>query len=247
MLFTWLYLCANLLALAIVLYRRYYQFCPVWCGMQALTAWQIYARMHVSVPDKASWIHWWVPGEVLLLAVTAAAVIEALWHSLRDWRGRKWIAGGMTILAAWITSVCVDAPSSGDWYARFLVFRVNLYLMLAILSFATVWFGTFHARKWARVDRMHSGLISGLMIAHVVIVDWLNWQNSGLQWRLFQTVACGGFVLNSYFLNREFSEVQRRRRTVRRPLDVPGYLGLPQISRTGSDARQNEPVAFRAR
>lgn len=204
-----LFLACNLACLAVLVRKRYWQLFPCFCAALAATCWQAGATFWVDVADRESWIHYWVPGERCLLALTAIALGEAVWRSVEKlsigWReltlaGLVLCAGGLT---AWRYT-----SGSGDWYDQFLIRRTWLYLAFALFSFVGCWVGLMINRKlWPRAARMHLSLYAVLMIAHVWFSDINQWGHSHGSYRLTAMLCCAGWIMNAGFRAEELREI----------------------------------------
>src|SRR5690242_2617587 len=85
-----MYLGANMLALYVLAKAKYYRLWPLLCAQIAATCWQIGVILVVPLSEstipadvrRLLAIHWWLPGETVLLALTAGAIMEALWRAM---------------------------------------------------------------------------------------------------------------------------------------------------------------------
>lgn len=225
-----IYLAVNLACLTVLVRKGYQRAWPAFLAFQAMTCWQAGARMGLS--DAASWRRIWAPGEMLLLAATAAAVGESLWKSLRALGRHRILTFPMLILGAYfIATWAVDLPA-GDWYTKFLGIRVQFFLTAAIVSSFSIWGMLCFGRHWPRAERMHSCMFSILMAAHVVVVDWSRWQWSNLEYRALQMICACGWIINANLLDEDLALLARTalRAASPRTADQPAFPhALPPV------------------
>ena len=214
MLLSAMYFFAQLACLAVLVSRKYARIWPVFVALQGLIAFQSGMRLYMiagGLDTRADWVQLWLPGESLLLLAAIAATTESLWKSLREIpRSRPQIFFGLCFGVPLATSCIVDIWPSGDWYSRFLVLRADVFLALALLAFTGFWGALHYAQRLPRVARMHAGLLAALFGGHVVMVDWAQWGRSNLNYRMWATLCCVGWIINCQFLRIELSSVARK-------------------------------------
>lgn len=202
-----MYLAVNLTCLIVLVRRQYTRIWPAFVLFQSLTCWQATVRLFVNSPR--SWQFAWAPGEMVLLAVTIAAVGEVLWKSLKQIGPYRLptfasLLVGCYCLAAWAVDL-----QPGSWYAQFLIIRTQIFLAMAMFSFFGFWAALWFNPRWPRVGRMHACMVAVLMAAHVVIVDWSRWQWSNLEYRAVQMLCCAGWIINANFLDADLGQLVR--------------------------------------
>lgn len=199
------YLALNLALFVLVLKRRYYSVWPAFCAAQLLTT--VQAAVTIFVRPSDVWgNHWvWAPTEFTLVAMTAAAVLEALWKSLHFMRGSWWRAltfGGLVwgcfFLALDVRLYAGYHEVFEGIYDHFLQERLYAYLFLALLAFVGAWVATYK-RYTPRAVRMQLWIYSVLMAGHLLNADWLHWGWVNGQYRLLEVLCLVGWAINSKF------------------------------------------------
>lgn len=242
-----IYLIANVLCLAVLISRKYYQLWPACVAMQAVTSWQI--GVSLFVPAHAS-ITFWAVGECALLAATAIAVGEAVWKSLRQMSviNKVMTIGGLALFSGSVAMLVYADEPSRIWPASFFLVREQFFLSIAIGSFAALWIGLMHYREWPKVARMQLGIYAVMMCGHVLIVDWSHWQSSRTAWRILESLCCIGFLINSKFLVLELAAIQRFLGAVPRwpySFPKPNLPALRSGARTDAPSRPSSPIRYR--
>lgn len=229
MLFSFVYLAVNILALIAVLANRYYRLWPFFCLAQVLVCWQIGMGIYVPLEDRAMNIGLWLPGEFLLVIALCLGVGEAVWKSLNE-IDRRWRQATFWGLATACASFAYffRRVVSTDWYRQVLADRSIVFLALAFFAFSAVWVGLFYHRHWPRAARMQIGLYAVLMCSHVVLVDWSHWAGSNRQFRWLEMICCAGFVINSNFLKGELLAVRESPCETRE--NLPDRHSLPRLA-----------------
>lgn len=201
----------NIVCLAVLVRCRYHKLFPLFLGAQTLTVWQAFVRIFVATDNRWEWIHYWAPGEALLLIATGAAVLESIWRSVQQLsrRARLLTFYGLILFACSLVFAVHSDGVTGQLYDRFLNHRTWLYLMFAILAFCGFWLGICTNHVWPRVARMHMTLYATLMISHVSFGSWTVWEWSNKNYRWLEMLCCVGWCINSGFLARELSAVQK--------------------------------------
>jgi len=241
-----LYLLANVLCLAVLVHRRYWRIAPLFLPFQTITCVQAGVRLYMvanGLDDRDSWADNWATGEVLLLVASVTVALESLWKSLRKIpKSRPWIFFGLCFGIAIVTSCFVSIYWSVDWYETFKQVRAGLFLGLALFTFVGFWGALFYAWQWPRVIRMHAGLLAALFAGHVVMVDYSQWGQSNLNWRIWEMLCCAGWLINCRFLRLEFASIDRKSaddaapQSGDRQLSRGGFpLGLPPALRAGQE------------
>lgn len=237
MLFACLYLLVNLLCLAVLIHRRYHTIWPLFLAFQTLTCVQAGIRLYMiahGLDTREDWIRYWVAPETGLLLASVGVTLESLWKSLREipiWR--PVIMSGLCCWITFGTSLFLTLWPAGDWYDKFQVYRADVFLNLAILTFIGFWAGLHYTQRWPRVARMHAGLLAALFIGHVVMVDWSAWARSNLNYRAWEMLCCFGWMLNCHFLRREVLAIERKSADAASPLfayrrqSLAGFLHAP--------------------
>lgn len=209
---TYAFAAANLLTLAVLLYRRYYRIFPIFCGALAASTWQA-GVVSLMRPGWSRGV--WFPGEVVAVAMAAAAALEAGWCAVRrlEIQDRLLILGGLAMVATGLTVESRPNLAPADWYITFLDARSWVYLGLAILAVCSLWVGwwvrMYRDRHWARAARMHMALFATLMGAHAIFGGMVNWSGNRASYRLLASLCLAGWLVNSNFLARE-REASRR-------------------------------------
>ncbi len=208
------YLLVNVACLAVLLHRKYASIWPLFLAFQALTCVQAGVRLVMvwkGLDSDADWMRLWAPGEYLLLLCAAAMVSESLWKSMREVpKSRPLIFFGLWVGILFGTSCLVEIYPDGSWHDKFLVYRTDFFLVIAILTFVGCWTALFYSQFRPRVERMHAGLLAALLFGHIVMVDWSRWGHSNLNYRIWEMICCAGWLINCQFLRREFSSIARK-------------------------------------
>ncbi len=217
LLFGIIFVAVNVLTLSLLLWRRYYQYYPLFCVALAATCWQAVARMFVvtawPIPgvsaeqwvqiSRASWMRFWAPGEYVLLAATAAALIEAVWRSVERLKmGWREMAVGCAALASAGVAMAVHTTfQGGNWYDVLVFARV--WIMIAFMVFSALAIGIGYSanrkREWPRTARMHLWLYAALMAWMCLFSGWIKWDHNSLAYRVAESLCCVGWVMNADF------------------------------------------------
>ncbi len=203
-----MFLAINALTLIVLLRRRYYRLFPWFMLAMASTTWQAGVRLWLG--SSSSMLRYvWTPGEVILMLAITCAICEAVWKSVEQMRERwrNLMYGGFLSIAVGV-AWWVMPPLSHEWYRAFIQYRSAVFVGLAVFAFAGFWCGLMANALWPRAARMHITLYTLLVFGHALLTDWLRWGNSNLQYRALEMVCCGGWLINSGFLQQERESCQ---------------------------------------
>lgn len=235
----YVYVVARLLTLSVLWHRRYQRLFPLFAS--AFAANTAVAVLTAFLPATSRLNRYlWAPGEMLAIMLTTAAVVEAIWTSVRQLPPRQAAIRFAGILggAAGLT-VEMWRGAAGDWYWQFIAARSYIYAGLGIAAFAGLWFGLWGNRYWPRVARMHAGLITMAVSAHALFGSMSAWRANNLDFRLLE-MACGaGWLINSGFLARERRELVTAQTSVAARAPVPGLVPS-RLLRAGQIAAQGD-------
>ncbi len=216
-----LYLLANVVVVVLLLRLRYHRSWRFLCAMLAANCWQIVVRLAVPLSDghipvetrRLLAIHWWLPGETILMGLTIAAIIEALWRSLAGIPDRHTVGVVLSLAGGWVftgsfAGWVLGIPRYSDWYKQLLADQVVVNLCIA--SAALIAFGlaeTFHRRHDPRYVRMHCGLFATLACGHVLLSDMTHWAHNHELFRALECACLFGWLVNADLLRRESAPV----------------------------------------
>lgn len=233
MLVSCIYLLLNTLCLAVLCHRRFVRVAPLFLALQTATCVQIGLRLYMAsngLDSRGDWMRLWAPGEVVLLLAAIGAALESLWKSMRKIpQSRPFIFFGLCFGIGTATSCIAMVYWSDNWYKVLLEVRAGIFLGLALLTFVGFWGALLYVQQWPRVSRMHAGLLAALFAGHVLLVDWAQWGASNLNYRIWESLCCFGWIINAQFLHREFSEVERRFADVAARL-LSGHRPVPGVA-----------------
>ncbi len=211
----------NVVVVVLLLLLKYHREWQCLLPMLVANCWQIGVILSVPLEDKhipvetrrLLAIHWWMPGEMLLLAFTVAVIVEALWRSLAGIPDRHKVGvcvsllGGLAFAgtcARWLLKL----PRYSDWYMQLISDRVVVNLCIA--SAALIAFGlaeTFHRRHDPRYVRMHCGLFATLACGHVLLSDMTHWAHNHELYRALELACLFGWIVNADLLRRESAQL----------------------------------------
>lgn len=210
-----------------------------------LAAATVQVGVTVIVPASSVWGNRlvWAPVEALVLALTLAAMAEAVWRRMRLMNRllRFWLLFGLVVTTFSATAALRGIPSGPYSYPQFLSDRVWLFLWLSIAGVIGFGFGVSKEVRAPTLTRKHLVLYSLLMIAHTAVPDWERWTASNLSYRAVVVVLFIGWSMSAV-----------RLRDDRRLLRVYGCAGpgssrpdgstLPLERLAGSQALSTPPA-----
>lgn len=209
MLLSLLYLGANVCALGVLLSAKYYRMWALLCAQLAVTCWQVGVLLLVPVTDRTAAIHWWLPGDAVLVALTSLAVLEVLWRSMQGFptRHRLEVCGWLTVgfvFAGMSIRWMLPMPVFADWFAQIKSDRTVWNLCIAAAALVAVGFAhTFNRTNDPRFVRFHGLLIAVLAVGHVYLADMTHWSQSRMLYRSLEAACCFGWIINANLLGRE--------------------------------------------
>lgn len=261
MLLSVLYLSWNLAVIVLLLRLKYHRSWRFLCAMLAANCWQIGVILAVPLQEghipvairRTLAIHWWLPGEVLLLGLTIAAIGEALWRAMAGIPARHKVGVSLSLAGA-LTATGLAAeyflgiPKFGDWYRQAIADRLIVNLCMA--AAALIAFGlaeTFHRRHDPRFVRMHCGILATLASGHVILSDMAQWQHHNALYRALEAACLFGWIVNADLLRREAAAIDAStpvvRSTPRSPALPPPLPRVePHPSHSGVRAAQVVPA-----
>lgn len=236
-----LYLVWNVSVVVLLVRMKYHRSWRWLVGMIAVNCWQIGAILAVPLQDghipvavrRVLAIHWWLPGEALLLALTVAAIIEALWRALKGIPDRHKVgvclslAGGLVFVGS-ASRGLLGILRYSDWYRQLIADRVVVNLCVAAAALIALGLAeTFHRHHDPRYVRMHCGLLAVLAGGHVLLGDMLHWQYNNQIYRALESACLLGWMINASLLRREISGL---RTSVRARVATPHSQSMPVAS-----------------
>ena len=194
------YLGVNLVCLLVVTLTQYHRLWRLFTAQMAVTCWQIGVLLFVPITDRTAAIHWWLPGDIALLALTAAAVLEVLWRAMGRFPTPHKVGvllgfvGGFTFAGMSMRWMLPMATYS-DWFAQVKSDRiiVNLYIATCALI-ATEMMHSLNRGKRLWKIRLHGALICALACGHVIFADLTHWSSARTAYRLLEVLCCAGWI-----------------------------------------------------
>lgn len=189
---------------------------PFLVAQLGVTCWQICVIAFLPLLDGAASpevqrtlaIRWWLPGEVLLTAVTFCAVLEVLWRSLKNFPVANKVGVLISTASACVFSAScaklIGLPQFSDWFLQLRSDRLAGNVCIAALALCS--FGiacTFNRRNDPRFVRMHAFLIAVLALSHVLFGGFGSWGAHHALYRQAEVSCLIGWVFNASLLRRE--------------------------------------------
>jgi len=209
MLLSLLYLSVNLGCLAVLVSGKYYRMWRFLVAQIAVTCWQVGVLLFVPVSDRAMAIRWWLPGDIVLVGLSALAVLEVLWRSMRGFPDRYRYGVCLSLTAGFVFAGMsirwlLDLPTYGDWFAQLRADRSVWNLCIAGAALIAVGVAnTFNRGNDPRFVRFHGVLVAVLAAGHVLLADMTHWSQSRMLYRSLEAACCFGWMINANLLGQE--------------------------------------------
>jgi hypothetical protein len=190
---------------------KYYRQWRILTWYLVANCWQILVRLRFPPSDRWGGIHVWFPGELVVLALGAASVIEVLWIALDRFpdnrrRGVCESAGVSMLIAAVCIRWAIPLRQYPDWFDQF---SQSDFLALSIPMFVIGLFAfgialTFNWGNDPRYVWFHA-LISILLFGSIVYTNssWSMWGDRRLMFEGLYSVCSLGFLINADLLRKE--------------------------------------------
>ncbi len=244
--FSLLYLAANLATLGVLVRSKYYRLWGIFAAQLAVTCWQIGVLAIVGTVDRQAVVSWWLPGDILLVFLCGAAVLEVLWHAMRGFPARnKLMVCGFAVVAMHFAGLSIrwifHLPTYADWFAQARADRAIANLCIATLAIIAAGIAhSFNRHNDPRFVRLHATLIAVLAVGHVLLSDASRWSESHTAYRALELACCLGWLINANLIAREMHWVGlpvAAREAVAPAQCVPAVRSSPLPERGGFGGR----------
>lgn len=236
MLLSLLYLAVNITCTGVLLSAKYYRMWALLCVQLAVTCWQICVLLFVPVTDRTMAIRYWLPGDIVLVAVTAAAVLEVLWRAMDRFHTRHRVGVCLWILATVAFAIpsirwLLGLQAHAEWYEQIKADRMIWNLCIAVVALIAAGVAhTFNRTNDPRFVRFHGTLIAGLAVGHVLLADVAHWSQSRTVYRGWELVCCFGWCINANLSGKEALWLAKVEERVRPALILPvANLQQPEV------------------
>lgn len=209
MLLNLLYLGLNVAALGVLMRAKYYRMWGLLVAQLAVTCWQIGAITAIGSTDRTTAIRWWFPGDLLLVVLTAGAVLEVLWRSMRGFpNAHKWGVCAWITISFVFAGMCIRwvlaLPVNPDWFEQVKSDRIVWHLCIATAALIAAGIAhTFNRHNDPRFVRFHASIVAVLAIGHVVLSDVSRWSESRMAYRCLEILCCAGWCINASLSGKE--------------------------------------------
>lgn len=236
MLLSLLYLAANVATLGVLLSAKYYRMWAMLCLQVAVTCWQVAIWLFVPVSDRTMVIKYCLPGDFVLVLVSAAAVLEVLWRSMRGFPTANKI--GVCVYSCiafhfagismrWLLGM----PRYSDWFVQVKADRAIVNVCIATMAIIAAGIAhTFNRHNDPRYVRFHGTIVAVLACGHVLLSDMSQWSASHTAYRALATACCFGWMINANLLGREWRLANRDESDPVRISIVPSPASLPEVA-----------------
>jgi len=202
------YLGVNLVCLLVVTLTQYHRLWRLFTAQMAVTCWQIGVLLFVPITDRTAAIHWWLPGDIALLALTAAAVLEVLWRAMGRFPTPHKVGvllgfvGGFTFAGMSMRWMLPMATYS-DWFAQVKSDRIIVNLCIATCALiATGMMHSLNRGKHLWKIRVHGIIICALACGHVLLSDLTHWTSARMAYRGLEALCCAGWITTALWGRR---------------------------------------------
>ena len=181
----------------------------------AVTCWQIGILLAIDGTDRTMAIRYWLPGDALLTCLTAAAVLEVLWRSMRGFPAHDKLGtiGGVTagmLFSGMAIRWWMGLPVYADWFTQVKADRGVWNLCIAATAIVALGIAcTFNRANDPRFVRFHATIVGVLAVGHVLLADVTHWSSSRMLYRGLEVACCLGWLINANLSGREAHWVAR--------------------------------------
>ena len=204
-----LYLAANVAALYVLYRLAYGRLWPILLTQISLTCWQTGIILCISPTSRIDAIHWWLPGDAVLLLLSAGAIFEGWWRGMNGFPHRHKVGvclsllGGMVFLGLCLRWILI-MPQYVDWFEQLKADRLIWNLCAATLAIIAVGVAcTLNRAQDPRFVRMHVGLLAVLAGGHVLFADLTHWTHSNALYRGLEVACLLGWIVNASLVRTE--------------------------------------------